>query len=79
MQSKVHANSVMMQFVHTSTVLYGRGSISYMQLNEESKAYRQENQFTSHEVSIEIPRLEILDPIGQALMRYHFRSRERNQ
>ncbi|VTU13475.1 hypothetical protein SRS16CHR_00609 [Variovorax sp. SRS16] len=56
-------DSVFLNLFSRSTLLYGHKSISYIHTGE-SEPRRIELPLTSHSVSMEFPRMEILDPYG---------------
>lgn len=56
--------SVLSQLVPVSTLLYGSGSVYYVHADEDSDPQRKEMPLSSHHQTIEIPRLQVLDPVG---------------
>ena len=57
-------------------VLYGNRSVSYHNIGEETPK-RFETKMASHGVSIEIPRVDIVDPLGLQRMLFAFRAEKR--
>ena len=66
--------SVMYQLVHRSVLLYGSGSIYYVHADKDSDPQRQEMSLASYHQEIDIPRLEVLDPVGLQFAILRFRS-----
>ena len=60
----VQERSLFSRFVHHSVLLYGSGSIYYGSSDKDSDPQRRETPLTTHRQTIEIPRLELLDPVG---------------
>lgn len=60
---EAQAKSVFAQLVTRSVLLYGRKSISHV-YGADGMPHRTEIPLTSHGVSIDIPRVEQLDPLG---------------
>ena len=63
-QKDAEQNSLMFQLVNKSVLLYGNSSIIYTYLDEGSKPRRSEVPLTSHQYTIEYPRLMTIDPVG---------------
>lgn len=68
--------SVFASLVTRVVVLYGNRTISYIKHPREATR-RMETKMGSHGVSFEIPRVEIVDPVGLQKMLYSFRSERR--
>ncbi len=73
-QKEAEKRSVLSQLVHRSVLLYGTGTISYVYTNEGCDPHRQEMPLASFHQTIEIPRLEVIDPVGLHYAMYRFRS-----
>ena len=56
--------SVLSQLVPVSTLLYGTASVYYVHADKDSDPQRKEMSLSSHHQTIEIPRLQLLDPVG---------------
>ena len=56
--------SVMYQLVPTSVLLYGSGSVYYVHADKDTDPQRKEMSLASFRQEIDIPRLEVLDPVG---------------
>lgn len=71
-QKEAEKASVLLNFVKRSVILYGKHSITYI---EDSKNERRpvEMELKSHGVTIEWPRMEIIDPVGLDYMLRVFR------
>lgn len=69
---KVQAESVLMQLVHRSVLLYGRKAIHHV-FGPEGEISRMETHLGSHGTQIEFPSLTILDPYGLDYMLRVFR------
>lgn len=63
-QRDAYEHSIASFIAHKSTVLYGTGSITYLYIGDKSVPKRQVSSFASHKQEMEIPRLEVLDPVG---------------
>ena len=63
-QRDAYERSIASHIAQKSTVLYGTGSINYLYIGDESAPRRQVSSFTSHRHEMEIPRLEVFDPLG---------------
>ena len=61
------AQSVFLNLVSKSVVLYGRKSISYV-YGSDGQSHRMEIPLQSHGTEMEFPRMEYLDPLGLAYM-----------
>ena len=73
-QKDAEQNSLMFQLVNKSVLLYGNSAIIYTDLDEGSKPRRSEVPLTSHQYTIELPRLMIIDPVGFQRQICHFRA-----
>ena len=73
-QKEAEKRSVLSQLVHRSVLLYGTGSIYYVHTDEGCDPHRQEMSLASFHQTIEIPRLEVIDPVGLQYAIYRFRS-----
>lgn len=64
--------SVMYQLVSTSVLLYGTGSVYYVHADKHSDPQRKEMSLANYRQEIDIPRLEVLDPVGlqHAIVRF---------
>lgn len=71
-----YERSIASYIAQKSTVLYGTGSIIYLYIGDESTPRRQVSSFASHRHEMEIPRLEVLDPVGLNHAIRRFRSEE---
>jgi hypothetical protein len=69
---KAQAESVIMQLVHTSVLLYGRKAIHHV-FGPEGEIRRTETHLGAHGTQIEVPRLTLLDPQGLDYMLRVFR------
>ena len=69
---KAEAESVLLQLVHKSVLLYGRKAIHHV-FGAEGEIHRMETQLGSHGTEIEVPRMMILDPHGLDFMLRVFR------
>ncbi len=65
--------SVMYQLVPTSVLLYGSSSVYYVYAGKDSDPQRKEMSLASHQQEIDIPRLEVLDPVGLQFAIVRFR------
>ena len=63
-QREAYERSIATYIAQKSTVLYGTGSIYYLYIGDDSVPRRQVSSFASHRQEMEIPRLEVLDPVG---------------
>ena len=66
-------HSVLINLVHRSTLLYGRKSITFVQ-DPGNKRRAITMDLHSYETSFELPRFEIVDPVGLSVMLLQFRS-----
>ena len=73
-QKEAEKHSVLSQLVHRSVLLYGTGSIYYMHTREGRDPHRQETSLASFHQTMEIPRLDVIDPVGLQYAIYRFRS-----
>src|SRR5581483_9919710 len=76
-QKSAQKQSVFYDLVHHSTMLYGVRSLSYVEDLGGGARRPMEMELGSHEFSMVLPRLEMLDPIGLQLMLVHFRREAR--
>ena len=63
-QRQAYEGSISSYIAQESTVLYGTGSIYYLYTGDDSSPRRQVSTFGSYKQEMEIPRLEVLDPVG---------------
>lgn len=56
--------ATLLQFTTQSIVLYGAGSIYYQHAHADSSPTRKEMSFASHRQTIDLPRLQVIDPVG---------------
>ena len=63
-QRDAYERSIASYIAQKSTVLYGTGSIYYLYIGDESTPRRQVSSFASHRQEMEVPGLEVLDPVG---------------
>ena len=63
-QRQAYERSIASYIAQESTVLYGTGSIYYLYTGDDSSPRRQVSKFGSYKQELEIPRLEVLDPVG---------------
>ena len=63
-QKQAVSKSVLSQLVPQSTMLYGTGTIVYVHVGELSDPIRKEIPLSSIEQTMELPRLEPIDPVG---------------
>jgi hypothetical protein len=75
-QKRAEKTSVLMSLMHRSTLLYGRKSITFIPGpgNERRPVSMDMRSFRT---SIELPRMEIIDPVGLNLMLLQFRVAKR--
>ena len=71
---KAEQGSLLSALAHKATVLYGTSGVVYVQRDAESEPQRQEVAMGAHEYSFEIPKLELLDPVGSQYNNRLFRS-----
>ena len=71
------AQSVFLNLVHHSTLLYGVRSLTYVEDLGGGARRPMEMELGSHEFSMMLPRLEMLDPIGLQLMFLRLRGEAR--
>lgn len=62
-QREAFKRSIISKIAHRSLVLYGTGSINYVEVGDESQPRRQVSSFSSVTQAYEIPRLNVLDPV----------------
>ena len=73
-QKKAEEGSIFSSIVHKSTMLHGTASIAYIYRNADGDPDRQEISLGSLEHAAEIPRMEVMDPVGLHYAIYLFRS-----
>lgn len=73
------AQSVFFNLVHHSTLLYGIRSLTYVEDLDGGPRRPMEMELGTHSVSMTLPRLDMLDPIGLQLMLVRFRGEARPQ
>jgi hypothetical protein len=73
------AQSVFFNLVRHSTLLYGIRSLSYVEDLDGGPRRPMEMELGTHGVTVTLPRLEMLDPIGLQLMLVRFRGEARPQ
>lgn len=73
------AQSVFFNLVHHSTMLYGIRSLSYVEDLDGGPRRPMEMELGTHGVTMTLPRLDMLDPIGLQLMLVRFRGEARPQ
>ena len=71
---EVKKRSVMYQLVPTSVLLYGSGSVYYVHADKDSDPQRKEMPLANYHQEIDIPRLEVLDPVGLQFTILRFRT-----
>lgn len=59
--------SILFNLAHKSTILYGTASIAYIYRDATSDPERKEITMSTHEVSAEFPRMDLIDPVGLQL------------
>ncbi|MDP4539583.1 hypothetical protein Q9K01_08115 [Qipengyuania sp. DY56-A-20] len=74
---QAHKSSVFLSFIHTKTMLYGRGAVSYIYGTGADEPTRHEMLYQSHETSTPIPRMDLHCPERLAYLRLRFRMEER--
>jgi hypothetical protein len=75
-QKDAEKQSVLLSLVHRSVLLYGRRSITYVQgPDNKRRPVSMDMHSISH--SFELPRSEIIDPVGLSVMTLTFRSMKR--
>lgn len=73
-QKQALEQSIMSQLVHRSNLLYGTGIIFHAYDAEEGNSpRRQETSMANFEHQVEIPRLEVIDPVGLKFAIFRFR------
>ncbi|TAY17119.1 hypothetical protein ELH91_10240 [Rhizobium leguminosarum] len=70
-------NSIFGSFVHTTTILYGRSSVTYMYSGEGEEPIRQVIPFGTHEVRTPNPQMDVLSPTRLNFMLFRFRQERR--
>lgn len=73
------SESIFFDVVHHSTLIYGVRSLSYMEDLDGGPWRPIETELGTHSVSMTLPRLDMLDPIGLQLMLVSFRGEARPQ
>ena len=73
-QKKAEENSIFSIVAHKATLLYGTASNAYIYRDDHSAPDRQEISLATFEHRAEIPRMEVIDPIGLHYATYRFRS-----
>ena len=63
-QREAYERSIASYIAAKSQVLYGSGSVYYLYTGDDSSPRRQVSSFISHRHQMEIPRLEVLDPVS---------------
>jgi len=71
---KAEQGSLLSALAHKATVLYGTSGVVYVQRDSDTEPQRQEVAMGAHEYSFEIPKLEVLDPVGSQYNNRLFRS-----
>ena len=71
---KAEEASIFSSILHKSTMLYGTASIAYIYRDDSGHPERQEISLGSFEHAAEIPRLEVMDPVGLHYAISRFRS-----
>jgi hypothetical protein len=72
-RKEVTKQSVFFELMKHSTILYGKRSLTYVQ-NHQGERQPFEMELKPHSAYIELPRMEILDPIGLSYMLLVFRT-----
>jgi hypothetical protein len=75
-QKDAQKQSTLLNLVSKSTVLYGNKTLAYVYGPEDEKRPVTMN-LTAHSTSIELPRLEVVDPVGLDLMLRFYRTEGR--
>ncbi len=78
-QKQALEQSIISQVVHRSTLLYGTAMIFHAHAGDGSNPRRQETSMASFEHQVEIPRLELIDPVGLRFALFRFRLESRPQ
>lgn len=60
---KAMAQSVLLNLVHRSVILYGTRSLTYVGMSSDDR-HPVEMELKPHEVSMELPRMDLIDPVG---------------
>ena len=71
---KAEEASILSVLVHKSTILYGTASITYVYRDDTSGPERQEIAMATHEHTAELPRMEVIDPVGLHHAIFRFRT-----
>ncbi len=70
MHKQVRKESVLLSLVHQSTILYGRSTMTYVR-GADNPPMTMDMHAYSH--SVEVPRLDVLDPVSLSWMLWRFR------
>ena len=73
-QKQAEKRSILSQLAHRFNLLYGTGSIFYVHKGEGCDPHRQEMSLASFHQTIEIPRLDAINPVDLQYAIYRFRS-----
>ena len=71
---KAEDASILSVLADKSTILYGTTSIAYIYRDGTSDPERQEIAMTSHKHTAELPRMQVIDPVGLHHAIYRFRT-----
>ena len=71
---KAEETSILSVLADKSTILYGTTSIAYIYRDGTSDPERQEIAMTSHKHTAELPRMQVIDPVGLHHAIYRFRT-----
>ena len=72
-QKKAEEGSTLLSLVHKATLLYGTASIAYIYRSDHNGPDRQEMPLKTFQHAAEIPRMEVIDPVGLNFAIYKFR------
>lgn len=72
-QKQAYESSILPLVAHKVDILYGTASIAYVYAGDGDGPHRQEISMASHEHTVEIPRLDTVDPVGLQFTVYRFR------
>ena len=75
-QKNAESKSVLSRLVPLSVLLYGTGTIAYIHADEPDDPVRKEIPLGSIEHTMELPRLESIDPVGLHYAIYRFRTED---
>lgn len=70
---KAEESSILLPLVHKATLLYGSASIAYIYRSDHNGPDRQEMSLQTFQHAGEIPRMEVIDPVGLHFAIYKFR------